>query len=214
MDQILAELWKAGHEVTNNELALLLDWILRTGDVPAARRKARSAHFIKSKITRNQLNLVVACSLETTPPKCAQAFLRQKSRESLNSFSHLSSVTIHEEEERTDVTTLFPPSFATLANTRSRQQLCSWICSKHFDKLVRQIVFGIREAHGDINTITDTLLRNGVGMVAASHIAPIIASNGGLPHQLKIPARICSMVGLHDQTWFQIEPRRKLFITT
>ena len=35
MDQIPAELWKAGHEVNNNELALLLDWILRTGDVPA-----------------------------------------------------------------------------------------------------------------------------------------------------------------------------------
>ena len=171
MDQILAELWKAGHEVTNNELALLLDWILRTGDVPTAWRKARLAHFIKSKVTRNQLNLVVACSLETRTPKCAQTFLRQKSREPLNNFSHLSSVTIHEEEERTEITTLFPSSFATIANTRSRQQLCSWISSKQFDKLVRPIVFGVREAHGDINTITDTLLRNGVDMVAASHRA-------------------------------------------
>ena len=120
---------------------------------------------------------------------------------------------MHEEDERTEITTLFPSSFATIANTRSRQQ-CSWICAKHFDKLVRQIVFGVREAHGDINTITGTLLRNGVGMVAASHIAPIVASNGGLLHQFKVPAHICNMVGLHDQTWFQIEPRRKLFITT
>ena len=83
--------------------------------------------------------------------------------------------------------------------------LTSW-CAKS--------VFGVSETHGDINTITDTLLRNGVGMVAASHSAPIIASNGGLLHHFKVPAHICNTVGLHDQTWFQIEPRRKLFITT
>ena len=38
MDQIPAELWKAGREVTRNEVVLLLDWILRAGDVPAALR--------------------------------------------------------------------------------------------------------------------------------------------------------------------------------
>ena len=39
MDQIPAELWKAGHEVTSNELALLLDWMLRTGGRPLLRGK-------------------------------------------------------------------------------------------------------------------------------------------------------------------------------
>ena len=87
--------------------------------------------------------------------------------------------------------------------------------SKAFDKLVRQVVFGVSEAHGDINTITDTLLRSGVDMVAASHFAPIVASSGGLLHQLKVPAHICNMVGrLHDQTRFQIELRGKLIMTT
>ena len=38
MDLIPAELWKAGHEVTSNELAFLLDWILFSSDVPGAWR--------------------------------------------------------------------------------------------------------------------------------------------------------------------------------
>ena len=49
MDQILDELWQAGHEVTTNELALLLDWILRTGDVPAAWRGGRFARLYEGK---------------------------------------------------------------------------------------------------------------------------------------------------------------------
>ena len=48
-DMILAELWKAGCEVTCNELTLLLDWILRTGDVPAAWRGGRLARPYKGK---------------------------------------------------------------------------------------------------------------------------------------------------------------------
>ena len=46
--------------------------------------------------------------------------------------------------------------------------------SEAFDKLVRQVVCGVSEAHGDINTITDTLLRSGVDMVVACHLAPIV----------------------------------------
>ena len=87
--------------------------------------------------------------------------------------------------------------------------------SKAFDKLVRQVAFGATEAHGDIDMITDTLLRCGVDSVAASHLAPIVASSGGLLRQLKVPADICNMVGrLHDQTWFQIESGGKLIMTT
>ena len=41
--------WKAGREVTSNELALPLDWILRTGDVPAAWRGGPLARLYKSK---------------------------------------------------------------------------------------------------------------------------------------------------------------------
>ena len=44
MDQIPAELWKAGHE-----LASLLDWTLRTGNVPAAWRGGRSARLNEGK---------------------------------------------------------------------------------------------------------------------------------------------------------------------
>ena len=56
----------------------------------------------------------------------------------------------------------------------------------------------------------DTLVRSGVDTAAASHLAPIIASSGGLLHQ---PAHICNMVGrLHDQTRFQIEPEGKLIM--
>ena len=43
--------------------------------------------------------------------------------------------------------------------------------SKVFDKLVRQVIFGVSEAHGDINTITDALLKADVDMAAASHLA-------------------------------------------
>ena len=87
--------------------------------------------------------------------------------------------------------------------------------SKAFDKLVRQVVFGVSEAHGNTDVIIDTLVRSGVDTAAASHLAPIIASSGGLLHQLKVPAHICNMVGrLHDQTWFQIEPEGKLIMTT
>ena len=87
--------------------------------------------------------------------------------------------------------------------------------SKAFDKLVRQVAFGVNEALGDIDMITDTLLRSGVDSVAASHLAPIVPSSGGLLRQLKVPAHICNVVGrLHDQTWFQIEPGGKLTMTT
>ena len=48
-DMIPAELWKAGCEVTSNELTLILDWILRTGDVPAAWRGGRLARLCKGK---------------------------------------------------------------------------------------------------------------------------------------------------------------------
>ena len=44
--------------------------------------------YIKAKVPRSQLTLIVACSLETTPPRCAQAFVRQRSRKPLKSFSH------------------------------------------------------------------------------------------------------------------------------
>ena len=47
--QITAELKKAGHEVTNNNLALLLEWILCTSDVPAAWRGGRLARLNKGK---------------------------------------------------------------------------------------------------------------------------------------------------------------------
>ena len=103
---------------------------------------------------------------------CRGLLIGDHSAKVCNTFSHLSSVAIHEEEEeRTEV--------------------------------VRQVAFGVSEAHGGINTITDTLLRSGVDIVAASHLAPIDASSGGLLHQLKVPAHICNMVGrLHDRTWF------------
>ena len=39
---------------------------------------------------------------------------------------------------------------------------------KAFDKLVRQVVFGVSEARGDTNTIIDTLVRSGVDVAAAS----------------------------------------------
>ena len=45
MDQISAELLKGGLEITSNEWALLFDWILRTGDVPAAWRGGRLARL-------------------------------------------------------------------------------------------------------------------------------------------------------------------------
>ena len=102
--------------------------------------------------------------METTPPRCAQAFSRQRSRKPLNSFSHLSSVAIHEEEERTKVTTLFPSLFASRANTRPRQ----WICPKHLTSWCAKS-FSESAKH---TKITDTLLRSGVDMVAASHLAP------------------------------------------
>ena len=181
MDQIPAKLWKAGHENTSNELALLLDWILR----------------------------IEACSLETTPPKCALAFLHQRSRKPSNSFSHLSSVAVHEEEERTEVTTLFPPLFATRGNTGA---ILFMDLSKSFDKFVRQVAFG---AHGDINTMTDALLRSGVDSAAASHLAPIVASSGGLTTSAQSPCTHLQLDGpLHHQTWFQIEPRGKIIMTT
>ena len=57
--------------------------------------------------------------------------------------------------------------------------------SKAFDKLVRQVVVGVSEAHGDI---TYALLKAGVDMADASHLAPIVASSVGFLHHLKAPA--------------------------
>ena len=81
--------------------------------------------LIFGKISVLEVSSSLSSSLETTPPKCAQAFLHQKSRKPLNSFSHLSSVATREEEEPTEVITLFPPLFATSANTGFRQRFCS-----------------------------------------------------------------------------------------
>ena len=67
------------------------------------------------------------------------------------------------------------------------------------------------EAKFNVNAIVDALLKAGVDLAAASHLAPIIASNGGLLHHLKVPARNCNLVRwLHDQTWFPIEPEGNL----
>ena len=62
--------------------------------------------------------------------------------------------------------------------------------SKAFDKLVRQVIFGVNEAQGDIDTSTDILSNAGVDSADVSHLPPIIASNGGQLHQLKVPALI------------------------
>ena len=141
--------------------------------------------------------------------KVCTSVLAPEVKKAIDTFSHLSNVEIHEEEQRTEVAMLFPPLFYARKH-KTPSAIMFIVLSKAFDKLVRQVVFGASEAHGDINTITDTLLRSGVDMVAASHLAPIVASSG-----LEVLALICNMVGrLHDQTWFQIDSKRMLIMTT
>ena len=94
-----------------------------------------------------------------------------------------------------------------------RQQFCSWICPKHLTSWCAKSLLESAK-HRVINTITDTL-EKWYGHGCCIHLAAIVASSGGLPRQLKVPAHICNMVGrLHDQTWFQIEPGGKLIMTT
>ena len=164
-------------------------------------------------VPRSQLTLIEACSLEAA--KVCTGVLAPEVKKAVEQFLHLNSVAIHkEEEERTEVTTLFPHLFATRKH-RTPEAILFMDLSKASDKLVREVASGVSEAHGDIDMITDALLKSGVDSVAASHLAPIVASSGGLLRQLRVPAHICNLVGrLHDQTWFQIEPGGKLIMTT
>ena len=125
-DMIPAELWKAGCEVTCNELTLILDWILRTADVPSAWRGGRLARLYKGKRPHGvNLTPIEDCSLVTTPPRCAQEFLHPESKKLLNSFFHRNSVGARKEEERTEVITWSPHSSSTRASTRSQRRFCS-----------------------------------------------------------------------------------------
>ena len=174
---IPSKLWKAGCEVTCNELTLILDWIPHTGDVPAAWRGGRLARLYKGKGPRSQLTPTEVCSLEITPPRCAQEFLHLESRKPLNSFVHLNGVGAQKEEERTEVMTWSPHLSGTRASTRSQRRFCLRTCLKHSISCLRQVVFGVSEARGDTNMIINTLERSGVDTAAASHLAPIIASS-------------------------------------
>ena len=162
-DMILAELWKAGCEVTCNELTLLLDWILRTGDVPAAWRGGRLARLFKGKgpteSTDSYRGLLIGdhtakvCTGVLAPEvkKAIEQFLPPQQCGSTkgggtNRGHHLVSTFVRPaRKHKIPAAILFIDLFEV------------------FDKLVRQVVFGISEARGDTNTIIDTLVKSGHG---------------------------------------------------
>ena len=185
---------------------LLCQWrIQRTGDVPVARRGPRLARLYKGKGTTESTDSYRGLLIGDHTAKVRTGVLAPEVKKAIeqslppqqcgstkgggtNRGHHLVSTFVrHARKHKIPAAILFMD------------------LSKAFDKLVRQVVFGVSGARGDTDMIIDTLVRSGVDTAAASHLAPIIASSGGLLHQLKVPAHIiCNMVGrLYDRRGFR-----------
>ena len=101
----------------------------------------------RAKAPQSQLTPIDGYSLVITQPRCAQEFLHRESKKLLGSFFHLNSVGT----QKGGGTNRGHHLVSTFVPARTQAQDPSGDCmfmdlSEAFDKMVRQVVFGVGEA--------------------------------------------------------------------
>ena len=122
---------KAGHEVTSKELTLLLDWILRTCDVPATWRGGRLARPYKSKGPTESTDSYRGLLIGDHTTKVCTGVLAPEVKKAIEQFLPPQRCG-NTRGGGTNRGHHVVSTFGRYARKhRTRQQFCSWTCPKH-----------------------------------------------------------------------------------